>query len=245
VVFATKLGQTPTIAASDGDAARAFADKASERLRLLSGAAQQVLATPGVEQEPLFSKSLHKVSAQLQESATILQKWGEDYAHNADANEMAVSMAEHGAAYEVQDLKRQLRLAIEADQEAQLDQPRRLAEVSAKVANLRSQLDHLAREEDKAHQQSQKAAQKASLLSDVWPRPPKNAKKAELGLFMHGRKMTVTHEQQDEEERSHLAELESRLGSLEDKLQETRMALSDSHEDTLEAHEETQAASRR
>lgn len=225
-------------AANAGDAAKTFASKAAARLRLLSGAAQQVLATPGVEKEPVFSKSLHKVSSQLQESANILQKWGADYARNADANDMAVTLAEQGAAFEVRDLKRQLRAAIEADQENQIEQPKRLADVSQKVANLRSELDHLVIEE--AKETKQKAG--TALISDVWPRPPKNATKAEIGLFMHRRKLLVHSGQQDEEDKTHLEELESKLGSLETQLAEARNSVVESHAAVEEAHAETQMA---
>jgi len=235
----------PTKALSAGDAALAFADKASTRLRLLSGAAQQVLATPGIEEEPLFSKSLYNVSTQLQESAKILQKWGADYARNADANEMAVTLAEQGAAYEVQDLKKQLRAAIEADQQATLAQPKKLEELSKKVSSLRSKLDHLIVEEAQQKQAGQKP-QKAgtALLSNVWPPPPRNATKAELGLFMHGTKITATADQQEEEDTQHLAMLESHLGSLETQLKAARTSLADSHAATMEAHRETQEVSK-
>lgn len=226
----------PATALTAGDAAQAFADKAAARLRLLKGAAEQVLATPEVREDPVFSNALNKVSAQLQESSTILKKWGSDYAHNADATEMAVTLAEHGAAYEVQSLKKQLRAAIEADQQEQLDEPKKLEELSKKVASLRSKLDHLVVEE--AHQKRQKAG--TALLSDVWPRPPRNATKAEIGLFMHGTKMKVNAQQEDEEDEEHLQKIESRLASLETQLKEVRTAVADSHAATEEAHQESQ-----
>jgi len=241
VAFASQLRQHAPAAneESDGDTARAFADKASARLRLLSSAAAQVLATPGVEEEPLFGKTLHKVASQLQESATIMQKWGADYARNANANEMAMSLAEQDAAYQVQDLKRQLRAAIEADQEAQLEQPKRLADLTKKVTKLRSQLKHLRAE---AHQKAQIAA--TALISGLWPRPPKNATKAEIGLLMSRKKMKVTSSQVDEENQDHLDQLESRLGSLEKQLQAARSSVASSHWDTVEAQKETEAASK-
>lgn len=231
-------GAEPAHATGAGDAAQAFAKKASSRLRLLSSAAQQVLATPSVEKEPTFSKSLRKVSAQLQESAAILQKWGADYARNADAHEMAVTLAEQGEAYEVADLKRQLRAAIEADQEAQLEQPKRLAELSKKVSGLRSQLKHL--KEEEAHFK-RKPEQKVALISNVWPRPPKNATKAEIGLFMHGSKIKVGKTQREEEDQEHLVRIESRLNKLEEQLQEAHATVLASHADTVEAYREAQA----
>merc|ERR1719498_810511 len=211
-----------------GDAAKAFAAKASSRLRLLGAATRQVLSTPGVEEEPLFSKTLHKVSAQLQESATILQKWGADYARNADANEMAATLAEQGAAYEVQSLKQQLRAAVEEDQEAQLEQPQKLADLNQKVANLRSQLDKLIKEE--AHQKKHKAG--TALISNVWPRPPKNATKAEIGLFMHNVKMRVNAKDKEQEDQEHLFKLEARLGSLEKQLKAAQRSVESAHADT-------------
>merc|ERR1719498_667284 len=219
-----------------GDAAKAFAAKASSRLRLLGAATRQVLSTPGVEEEPLFSKTLHKVSAQLQESATILQKWGVDYARNADANEMAASLAEQGAAYEVQSLKKQLRAAIEEDQEAQLEQPRKLDELTQKVASLRSQLNKLVKEE--ARQQPQKVG--TALISNVWPRPPKNATKAEIGLFMNGAKMRVNKKMEDQENKDHLKKLEARLGSLEKDLKAAHDMVAASHAETEYAHNESE-----
>jgi len=192
--------------------------------------------TPSVQQEPLFRKSLHKVSAQLQESAQILQKWGADYARNADANEMAVTLAEQGEAYEAQGLKRQLRAAIEADQEAQLEQPKRLAELSKKVAGLKNQLTHLVAEE--AHQKKQKEG--TVLLSNVWPRPPKNATKVEIGLFMHNSKMKVNAGLREKEDQEHLVRLETRLNTLEEQLQEAHAAVEASHAETEDAHREAQ-----
>merc|ERR1719498_196399 len=223
-----------------GDAAKAFAAKASSRLRLLGAATRQVLSTPGVEEEPLFSKSLHKVSAQLQESAAILQKWGADYSRNADAQEMAVSLAEKSEALEVQELKRQLRAAIEADQEAQLEQPKRLAELSKKVAGLRSQLKHL--KDKEAHLKAKPKPKKlgTALISNVWPRPPKNATKAEMGLFMHGSKVKVGKAQREEEDQEHLIRIETRLNKLEEQLQEAHATVMASHADTVEAYREAQ-----
>lgn len=251
VISVTQLRQSPAAgsepahAAGAGDAAKAFAKKASRRLQLLSQAAQQVLVTPSVQQEPTFRKSLHKVSAQLQESATILQKWGADYARNADAHEMAVTLAEQGEAYEAQDLKKQLRAAIEADQEARLEQPKRLAELAKKVAGLRTQLNHMVAEEAPKKGSKapiSKASKKAgtALISNVWPKPPKNASKAEIGLFMHDAKMKVGKSQREEEDQSHLVKLETRLNSLEAQLQEAHAAVAASHVETLEAHREAQ-----
>lgn len=237
---AAQLRQASEPAVGTGDAAKAFAGKASARLRLLGDAARQVLATPGVKEEPLFGSTLHKVNAQLQESATILEKWGADYARHADANEMAVTLAEQGAAYEVQDLKKQLRAAIEADQEAQLAQPQRLADLTKKVEGLRSKLNTLAKEE--AHQKSQK--QGTALISDVWPRPPKNATKAEIGLFMHGRKVKVNKRDKDQEDAENLVKLESRLGSLETQLQDAQTSVASTHDDNVIAHRQTQAESK-
>jgi len=233
---ASAASSEPAHTVGAGDAAKAFATKAAARLRLLSNAANQVLVTPSVQQEPLFSKSLHKVSAQLQESATILQKWGADYARNADANEMAVTLAEQGEAYEAQDLKRQLRAAIEADQEAQLEQPKRLAELSKKVAGLKNQLTHLVAEE--AHQKKQKEG--VVLLSNVWPRPPKNATKVEVGLFMHNSKMKVNAGLREKEDQEHLVRLETRLNTLEGQLQEAHASVESTHAETQDAHREAQ-----
>lgn len=226
---------------SAGDAAKAFADSAGARLRLLSQAARQVLAAPGVQEEPLFGKTLHKVSAQLQESAQILEKWGGDYAHSADANEMAVALAEQGAAFEVQDLKRQLRAAIEADQEAELEQPKKLAELTKKVASLRSQLDHVVSEEVGKETPSKSGTM---LISNVWPRPARNATKAELGLFMHRRKVKVTAKDQNQEDRERLVKLESRLGSLESQLKEAHSSIASSHANAVDAHLETMEAAK-
>jgi len=242
VISAGHLRQTvgnssePTHTVGAGDAAKVFANKASARLRLLSDAANQVLVTSSVQQEPLFRKSLHKVSAQLQESAAILQKWGADYARNADANEMAMTLAEQGEAYEAQDLKRQLRAAIEADQEAQLEQPKRLGGLSKKVAGLKNKLAHLKAEE--AHQKSRKEG--TVLISNVWPRPPKNASKAEIGLFMHKARIRVNAGLREQEDQEHLVKLETRLNSLEAQLQEARAFVAASHAETQDAHREAQ-----
>lgn len=219
-----------------GEAAKAFANKASARLRLLSDAAHQVVVTPSVQQEPLFRKTLHKVSSQLQESAAILQKWGADYARNADANEMAVTLAEKDEAYEAQDLKRQLRAAIEADQDAQLEQPKRLADLSRKVAGLKNKLIHLKAEE--AHQKKRREG--TVLISNVWPRPPKNATKAEIGLFMNKARVRVNAGLQKQEDQEHLVKLETRLNSLEVQLQEAHASTLASHADTEDAHREAQ-----
>lgn len=224
--------------ASPGDAAKAFAKKASSRLHLLGAAASQVLATPGVEQELGFSKTLHKVQSQLQESAAIMEKWGNDYAHKADAGEMAATLASKGAAYEVHSLKKQLMTAVEADQEDRLEQPKRLAELTKKVAILRAQVEKLKREE--AHKKKQQAA--TALISNVWPRPPLNATKAEVGFFMHNRKSRVNARDQDEEDQEHLMKLENRLGSLETQLQEAQDAVAKAHDDSEEAHREAIAS---
>lgn len=226
----------PTRTVGAGDAAKAFANKVSTRLRLLSDAAHQVVVTPSVQQEPLFRKTLHKVSAQLQESAAILQKWGADYARNADANEMAVTLAEQGEAYEAQDLKKQLRAAIEADQEAQLEQPKRLAELSKKVAGLKTKLTHLKAEE--AHQKLRKEG--TMLISNVWPRPAKNATKAEIGLFMHKARVRVNAGSREKEDQEHLVKLETRLNTLEGQLQEAKSSTAASHAETQDAHREAQ-----
>jgi chromosome segregation ATPase len=223
---------------SSGDAAKAFAHKTSARLRLLSDATRQVLAAPGVEQDPLFSRTLHKVSSQLQESSTLLERWGNDYARDADVHEMAATLADKDAAYEVQELRRQLRAAIEADQEAQLEQPKRLADLSQKVEKMRSQLKQLA-----AKNQAHRKPRGTALISNVWPRPPKSAKKeAELGLFMHGTKQLVNATDQDQENEEHFAKLESRLSSLEQQLKDAQASVETSHAATVEAHEETKAA---
>lgn len=242
--LATQLRHTQP-SADASDAAKAFAATESKRLSLLSSATQQVLAAPGVEQDPLFHKTLHKVSAQLQESASILAKWGTDYARNSDANEMAVGFAEQGAAYQVADLKRQLRKAIEDDQEAQLEQPKKLAALAKKITGLRSQLNQLIVEEarQKVPPASQSPRPATALISDAWPRPPKNASKAEMGLFMHGSKMRVSAEQQDEEERDHLAQLESRFTSLEKQVKDAEVTVAAAHSRTAQAREETKVES--
>lgn len=234
VVSVTQL-RAESVHKGAGDDAKAFANKASSRLRLLSDAAKQVMVTPSVEQDPAFSKALHKVSSQLQESATILQKWGADYAHNADANEMAVTLAEQGEVYEIQDLKKQLRAAIEADQEAQLEQPKKLAALSEKVKGLRSKLTHLVAEE--AHQKPKKSG--TMLISkNLWPRPPKNATKAEIGLFMHNTKMRVGKVQREEEDQEHLVRIETRLNRLEAQLKAASATVETAHANTLEARRE-------
>lgn len=203
-----------------GEAAKAFANKASARLRLLSDAAHQVVVTPSVQQEPLFRKTLHKVSSQLQESAAILQKWGADYARNADANEMAVTLAEKDEAYE----------------DAQLEQPKRLADLSRKVAGLKNKLIHLKAEE--AHQKKRREG--TVLISNVWPRPPKNATKAAIGLFMNKARVRVNAGLQEQEDQEHLVKLETRLNSLEVQLQEAHASTLASHADTEDAHQEAQ-----
>jgi hypothetical protein len=220
-----------------GDDARAFADKSSSTLELLSKAADQVLLAPGVAQETRFGNLLKKASSQLRESGKILQKWGVDYKHNEDANEMALTLAQQGAEYEVQDLKRQLRAAIEADQERRMDEPSRLAALSEKVAGLRSRLSSL-----RANQKPQVAS--TALLSEAWPRPPENATKAEIGLFMHSAKMRSTKREQDDEDEEHLAKLESRLDSLDNQLQAVRSSVVATHANTLDAKHESEVASK-
>jgi len=224
----------PSSASDSSVDARAFSEQSSARLRLLSSAARQVLQAPGVEEDPRFSHPLHKVASQLQQSATIMQNWGVEYQRNLDANDMAASMAEQGAAYEVADLKRQLRDTIEADQEAQLEQPKRLADLAKKVLSLRSKLNHLKAEEAEENPANQKTA----LLSGLWPRPPKGAKKADMGLLMHGTTMKVTKKEEEEEKEEHYAKLEARLDSLEKELQDARDFVAKSHAEAVEAHQE-------
>lgn len=224
-------------AASASDAAKAFAEKTSSRLRLLGAATQQVLVTPGVEEKPLFNRTLHKVSAQLQESASILEKWGAHYAQNADASDMAASLAERGAAFEVQDLKQQLRDAIEADQQAKLEEPRKLEELKKRVQSMRSQVEFLLAE--KAHQKPGSQKSGAALIADVWPHPPRNASRQELGLFMHGTKIQVNERDASREEEDHLIKLEARLSTLEDQLKVAEETVSKAHSENVDAHRET------
>jgi len=214
--------------------ATAFADAASTRLRLLSKAANQVLMAPAVAEEPRFASTLHKVSAQLQESAGILQKWGQDYTKTADANDMAMQLAEQGAEYEVRDLKLKLRKAIEADQAAQLDAPRRLAELTAKVSKLRSEVQRLRARSPKGLEAKPKAVATA-LISGAWPKPPSNATEARVGLFMRGVSQRVSAKQQDEEAQQNLDKLESHLASLEGQLE-------DAHNDVAAKHAASEAA---
>jgi len=236
----THLRKSVAKAQDNGDDARAFADKSSSTLELLSKAAEQVLIAPGVAQDPHFSKLLKKASSQLRESGKILTKWGIDYKRNEDANEMALTLAQQEAEYEVQDLKRQLRAAIEADQERRLDEPTRLASLANKVASLRSRLGHLRSEQAKRRPRVASTA----LLSDAWPRPPENAAKVEIGLFMHDVKMRTAKHAQDEEEEEHLAKLEARLDSLDNQLQAARSSVVATHADTLEAKHETEVAAK-
>jgi len=189
----------PVHAAGAGEEAKVFANKASARLRLLSAAAKQVLVTPGLDEEPSFGKSLRKVSSQLQESAAILKKWGADYAKNAKAHQAAVELAERGESLEVQALKQKLKETVDADEKAQEEQPQRLEWITRKVEGLRSDLNHLV--SASAPKKPRKAG--TALLSNVWPRPPKDAPKAEVGFLMKGTRMKVTAKQQQKETGTH------------------------------------------
>jgi len=227
--------------------ATAFVNKTSARLKLLSSAAQQILMAPAVDQEPRFHSTLQKVSKQLQESAGILEQWGADYAKNAEAGEMALQLAEQGAQYEVRDLKAKLRAAIEADQEEQLDEPRRFAELTARVSKLRSQVSRLrgrGAQQKRSHPKPQGVG--ASFLSEAWPKPPSNATQAQVGLFMRGVSQRVSAADQNQENEQNLDKLESHLASLEGQLEDAREQVAAKHAESEAAHqlvhEEKQAA---
>jgi len=138
----------PQSASSVGEDSMAFSAAVAGRLRLLEGAARQVLNVPALarqEQRPAknYRAVLARVAKQLDRAAGFLRSWAHVHAQEAEARRIATSLADKDGAVEVSELRQELGRAIDDSQDVKLETARRIRELSDHVEFLRSALKQL------------------------------------------------------------------------------------------------------
>ena len=120
--------------------AKDFAALTASEFAMLREAAAQIGQTPGIKQDKRTSEALQRVEQHLNQSALVLIRWADAYQHTVDGREMGLELEQSQDAYQESQLKKELRNAIEESQMQQLDQERRIANLTQTIDSLKTAL---------------------------------------------------------------------------------------------------------